>query len=176
MFELYASGRENGVVVGVGAQCSYAVLMHEGLHDPRTLLRSSVAGEALDAWTAQLLGGAGGAAIELGDACKLKEKLGVLADHGGACPAELMAETFELPDGRKLNVSPQQRTQITAPLFEPGLLGEACGGAHRNTWKLRRAHSEGKILKQFQGICGLSVGARAKGTSTSIVKAHMEAV
>ena len=31
VLELYAAGRENGVVLGVGAQCTAAVLVHEGL-------------------------------------------------------------------------------------------------------------------------------------------------
>ena len=64
VLELYAAGRENGVVLGVGAQCAAAVLVHEGLQDPRTLLRSGVAGEALTTWTAQLLGGKGGKPLD----------------------------------------------------------------------------------------------------------------
>ena len=55
VFEMYAYGRENGVVLGSGAQCTYAVLVHEGLPDPRTLLRSSVAGETLTKWSAHVL-------------------------------------------------------------------------------------------------------------------------
>ena len=31
MLELYAAGRENGIVLSVGAQCTAAVLVHEGL-------------------------------------------------------------------------------------------------------------------------------------------------
>ncbi|KAL1524795.1 hypothetical protein AB1Y20_019675 [Prymnesium parvum] len=125
VFELYASGKENGVVVGLGAQCTYAVLMHEGLHDPRTLLRSDVAGEALDRWTAQLLQQVSGGAVDLAHACKLKEALGVVSVEGASDGAEA---AYELPDGRKLTLSAEQRAQITEPLFTPGLVGEACGG------------------------------------------------
>ena len=60
VFEMYAYGRENGVVLGSGAQCTYAVLVHEGLPDPRTLLRSSVAGETLTKWSAHVLQQAAG--------------------------------------------------------------------------------------------------------------------
>ena len=45
VLELYAAGRENGVVLGCGSECTYAVLVHEGLPDPRTQLRSDIAGE-----------------------------------------------------------------------------------------------------------------------------------
>ena len=46
VLELYAAGHENGVVLGSGAECTYAVLVHEGLPDPRTLMRSNIAGDA----------------------------------------------------------------------------------------------------------------------------------
>jgi len=130
VFELYASGRENGVVVGSGAQCSYAVLMHEGLHDPRTLLRSDVAGDALDAWSAQLLQqAAGGGSIDPVAARAAKEALGVVAPQlGGAPPASTEEASYDLPDGRKIRLSAAQRAQIAEPLFSPSLVGEASGG------------------------------------------------
>ena len=78
----YAAGQENGVVVGSGAQCTYAVLVHEGLPDPRTLLRSDVAGDALTQNAAVLLsseaGGTAGALVDLVAAQKAKESLGVV--------------------------------------------------------------------------------------------------
>ena len=129
VFELYASGRENGIVVGAGAQCTYAVLMHEGLHDPRTLLRSNVAGEALDAWTAELLQKAsGGALLDPAAARAAKESLGLVAPAPGVAPAEASEASYELPDGRKLTLSAAQRAQLAEPLFDPTIVGEASGG------------------------------------------------
>jgi len=126
VLELYAAGRENGVVLGVGAQCAAAVLVHEGLQDPRTLLRSSVAGEALTSWTAQLLGGKGGKPLEEAVACRAKEELGAVTGAAGVPPPA--ACQFELPDGRKLTVTPEMRGEIAEPLFRPQLVGEAGGG------------------------------------------------
>ena len=76
ILELYAAGRENGVVVGCGAGCTYAVLVHEGLPDPRTLFRSDIAGDALTAYTARVLQAAnGGGSIDLETARGLVTKL-----------------------------------------------------------------------------------------------------
>lgn len=119
VLELYAAGRENGVVLGVGAQCASAVLVHEGLPDPRTLLRSGVAGEALTAWTARLLGGKGGA-LDEEVACRAKEQLGAVTGAEGVPPPA--AAQFELPDGRKLTVTPEMRGEIAEPLFRPQLV------------------------------------------------------
>lgn len=109
VLELYAAGRENGVVLGCGAACSYAVLVHEGLPDPRTQLRSDVAGDALTAWTAEILQKAGGQGVTEAVARKAKESLALVAVDGeGTPPSEAAASTYELPDGRKLSVSPAQ--------------------------------------------------------------------
>jgi actin len=125
VLELYAAGRENGVVLGMGAQVTSAVLVHEGLPDPRTLTRSKVAGEALTAWAAQTLA-KGGAALDEAAACRAKEQLGAVVGASGVAPPA--AATYELPDGRKLSVSAEQRGQLAEPLFQPTLVGEAGGG------------------------------------------------
>ena len=130
MLELYAAGRENGVVLGVGAQCAAAVLVHEGLQDPRTLLRSSVAGEALTSWTARLLGGKGGKPLEEEAACRAKEECGAVKQCGAVAGAAGVpppaACLFELPDGRKLTVTPEMRGEIAEPLFRPQLVRGGC--------------------------------------------------
>lgn len=122
VFELYASGRENGVVLGIGAQCSYAVVMHEGLHDARTQLRSGVAGEALDDWVARLLQ-KGGAQVDASTAREVKEKLGVVSASMNVADA-----SYELPDGKQITVTTAQRAQMADPLFDPTLMDEAGGG------------------------------------------------
>ena len=91
VFELYAAGRENGVVVGVGAQCTYAVLIHEGLPDPRTQTRMGVAGDALTAHTKAILeasASAKGTSVALADAARCKEALATCDPTGtGAADA-----------------------------------------------------------------------------------------
>lgn len=128
VLELYAAGRENGVIVGCGAECTYAVLVHEGLPDPRTQQRSNIAGDALSAWTAELLGkSAGGAPLPLSAAAKAKEILGAVAsDSAGRTTCS--AGAFELPDGKKLTVSAATRVAMAEPLFDPSMLGQAGGG------------------------------------------------
>jgi len=126
VFELYADGRENGVVVGCGSQCSYAVLVHEGLPDPRTQLRSTVAGEALDSWTAKTVQAAAGCSLEPAVACRLKEDLGFVRKT--ADTAIEGEKQFTLPDGRTLQLSAEQRAAIAEPLFNPMLIDEAAGG------------------------------------------------
>lgn len=128
VLELYAAGRENGVIVGCGAECTYAVLVHEGLPDPRTQQRSNIAGDALSAWTAELLGkSAGGAPLPLSAAAKAKEILGAVAsDSTGRTTCS--AGAFELPDGKKLTVSAATRVAMAEPLFDPSMLGQAGGG------------------------------------------------
>ena len=149
VLELYAAGRENGVVVGCGAQCTYAVLMHEGLPDVRTQLRSNVAGEALTQWTAKLLGQEGAGALDSTVACRAKEALGVVgSDAQGATTAA--AATFELPDGRKLNVTPQTRTAIGEPLFQPTMVDEACGGLPQLVAECIRARDKDGVLESQQ--------------------------
>ena len=132
VFELYAAGRENGVVVGCGAQCTYAVLVHEGLPDVRTMVRSDVAGDALTAYTATILKGiAGGSAsaIDLATAKRAKEALAACAaDESGRPPQGVNDATFELPDGKKIKVDVKSRLSMAEPLFEPTLVGEASGG------------------------------------------------
>ena len=88
VFEMYAYGRENGVVLGSGAQCTYAVLVHEGLPDPRTLLRSSVAGETLTsgARVLQQAAGGGGAAVPDALACAVKERQGAASADAAPPP------------------------------------------------------------------------------------------
>jgi len=130
VLELYAAGRENGVVVGSGAQCTYAVLVHEGLPDPRTLLRLDVAGEGLSAWAARTLSGKGGAPLDEQTATRAKEQLGAAAPpagtHGVVPPPA--AATFQLPDGKTLTVTPEQRAEIVEPLFTPALLDQPGAG------------------------------------------------
>jgi actin-related protein len=126
VFELYASGRENGVVLGCGAECTYALLMHEGLPDARTLVRSDVAGDALTKHTQSVLQqlAGGGGEVPLSAAAKAKETLGFVApDATGQLPKEAAARTFELPDGRKLSVTPQARAAMAEPLFDSSLVG-----------------------------------------------------
>jgi len=126
VLELYAAGHENGVVLGCGAECTYAVLVHEGLPDPRTQLRSNVAGDALTAWTADLLTKSSGGPVDLSAAAKAKEALGAgAADSTGA--TAVAAGSFELPDGRKLSVAPATRVAMAEALFEPSLVGEHGG-------------------------------------------------
>lgn len=126
VFELCAAGRESGVVVGCGAQCTYAVLVHEGLPDPRTALRSGVTGDALTGWTGKRLAKQAGSSLTAAEAQLAKEALGVVAldgDGSGASSSE-----YTLPDGRKLKVDGAEREALAAPLFEPSLLGESGGG------------------------------------------------
>ena len=131
VFEMYAAGRENGVILGCGEQCTYALLMHEGLPDPRTLQRSDVAGAALTQHTAALLAraGGGGSPVDAATARKAKESLGVVArDASGAPPAGVADATFDMAEGRKLTVSAATRAAIGEPLFNPVLAGEQSGG------------------------------------------------
>jgi hypothetical protein len=122
VFELYAAGRENGVVLGCGGDCTYVVLLHEGLPDPRTLMRGSVAGAALTAHTARLLSLSSLAAAEAA-----KVAGGCVAAEGGA-PADGPV-SFTLPDGKTVTVSAEQRAAIAEPLFNPELLLTGDNGA-----------------------------------------------
>mmetsp|Transcript_23167 Transcript_23167/g.59092 ORF Transcript_23167/g.59092 Transcript_23167/m.59092 type:complete len:361 (+) Transcript_23167:114-1196(+) len=127
VLELYAAGQENGVVVGCGAECTYAVLVHEGLPDPRTQMRSDVAGDALTAWAADLLSKSAGASVDKVTAAKAKEALGAVASDSSGT-TNVTAGTFALPDGRKLSVAPSTRVAMAEPLLEPSLVGQAGGG------------------------------------------------
>ena len=129
VFELYAAGSENGVVLGCGAECAYSLLIHEGLPDSRTLVRSDVAGDALTQHAATVLGQLAGATIPLTVACKAKEAIGfVAADSSGALPMGASSHEFELPDGKKINVTPAARASIAEPLFDSSLVGHhTCG-------------------------------------------------
>ena len=106
VFELYAAGKENGVVLGCGEQSTYAVLVHEGLPDPRTQLRSAVAGEALTAWTAKLLSECGGgASFDEGTCRAIKEAVGLVSPQPCAESASRERQQgqqrdFALPDGK----------------------------------------------------------------------------
>ena len=123
VFELYAAGRENGVVVGCGAQCSYAVLVHEGLPDPRTQVRSNVAGNALTAHAATILQqcaaegkGGGASSIDVATAKRAKEVLAICAEgHSGRPPTDTKDSTYELPDGRKIKVDATRRAAMAEP-------------------------------------------------------------
>lgn len=121
VFELYASGRENGVVLGCGGDCTYAVLLHEGLPDPRTLMRGSVAGAALTAHTGRQLSLSCPAAAEAA-----KVAAGCVAAQPGAAADGPVS--FTLPDGKTMTVSPEQRATIAEPLFDPLLLEVERGG------------------------------------------------
>lgn len=151
VLELYAAGRENGVIVGCGAQCTYAVLVHEGLPDPRTQLRSHVAGDALTAWTADLLTKAGAAGVSAALARKAKEALGAVApDSSGAAAPDLGPQTFELPDGKKLTLSAAQRSAVGEPLFDPTLVGEACGGLAQLVGEAIRQRDKDGVLESTE--------------------------
>jgi len=107
VFELYAAGRESGVIVGCGGDCTYAVLMHEGLADPRTLIRGSVAGAQLTAHAASLLAAAAGAALSPAVAEAAKRAVGCVASCSGGA-AEAPAK-FTLPDGKVIEVRAAQQ-------------------------------------------------------------------
>ena len=128
VFELYAAGRENGVVLGTGHQMSYAVLVHEGLPDMRTAVRMRTAGEALTQHAATVLGGSSGAgALDWATAQKAKQALAVCAPDGAS--TEGVADgVFELPDGKKVKVDAKTRCALAEPLLDPTLVGEAAGG------------------------------------------------
>ena len=129
VFELYAAGSENGVVLGCGAECTYSILVHEGLPDSRTLVRSDVAGDALTQHAASVLQQLGGAAVPLAAACKAKESIGFVAANGnGALPTDVSSREFELPDGKKIVVTPAARASMAEPLFDSSLVGHhTCG-------------------------------------------------
>ena len=132
VFELYAAGRENGVVVGSGAQGTYAVCIHEGLPDPRTMVRSEVAGDALTLHTQKVLqqcAGASAGAVDLATAKRAKETIGLCAPGpNGALPEGVKDSLFELPDGKKIKVPVAQRCAIGEAIFEPSLVGVHEGG------------------------------------------------
>ena len=83
----------------------------------------------LTAHTAALLGkSAGGAPLDLATAAKAKVALGgVAADSSGT--TTLAAGSFELPDGKKLSVTPATRVAmaVTAPQAK---LGPPCCDPH----------------------------------------------
>ena len=154
-FELYASGRENGVVVGCGAQCSYAVLIHEGLPDPRTQQRSSTAGDALTAFAAKALKPDSGAALTSEQARAAKEALGVAGlPPSGDADADAAAATapreFKLPDGRVLKASAPQRESLVEPLFAPSLVGEAGGGLAQLAAECIKSRDRDGVLESSQ--------------------------
>lgn len=127
VFELYAAGRENGVVLGCGEQVTYAVLVHEGLPDPRTLLRSKVAGEALTEWTARALKESAGE-MDAPLARRLKEQLGTLLPADGQEGQSACEQNYTLPDGRTLTASAALCSSLAEPLLTPALLGGVQGG------------------------------------------------
>lgn len=172
VFELYAAGKENGVVLGCGAECTYALLMHEGLPDPRTLVRSDVAGEALTRHTQSVLQQlAGGGEVPWAAACKAKETLGLVAPDGsGTLPKEAAARSFELPDGRKLNITPQARASMAEPLFDSSLVGHhttSLAGLCYESIRLRcaRAHRPRQRMSQLRGPLPLATSAPQTGFS-----------
>lgn len=165
VFELYASGRENGVVVGVGEQVAYALLVHEGQPDPRTLVRSSVAGEALTAWAARRLHSANHkdgskkegevvGSMEESVARALKEQLGTLLPlHGeGECAKD---QTYTLPDGRTLTASAETCAAIAEPLFDPSLVGVAGGSLTEMVGEsIRLRDRDGALESTVAGLDG----------------------
>ena len=161
VFELYASNRENGVVLGCGAECTYALLMHEGLPDPRTLVRSDVAGDALTQHTASILqqlgGGAAAAALPFASVAKAKETLAFVAPQGpgAALPKEAAAREFELPDGKKLSVNPEARAAMAEPLFDASLVGQpTCGLAGLVAEAIRCRDKDGMLESTEHGKDG----------------------
>ena len=96
ILELYASGKEDGVLLGVGHTSTYAVLLHEGLPDPRTMVRSSIAGKELDMHVQKLLHGT--AELTEESARHVKEALGHVAPAPGQ-ETGIVAQDFKLPDG-----------------------------------------------------------------------------
>jgi hypothetical protein len=155
IFELYATGRENGVVLGCGEECTYALLVHEGLPDARTQVRSDFAGSALTAHAAATLQRAaagGGAPIDLATARRAKEALAVVAkDDTGATPPEVVAGQFELPDGRKLSVSPTLRAEMGEALFQPKMCGvHECGLAQLVAESIRSRDRDGPCAAQAE--------------------------
>ena len=153
VFEMYAYGRENGVVLGSGAQCTYAVLVHEGLPDPRTLLRSSVAGETLTKWSAHVLqqaAGGGAAAVPDALACAVKERQGAASADAAPPP-----QKFSLPDGKSITLTREQQAQLAEPLFNPSLVGEASGGIANLVGDCLKARDrDGAIESDVFGVDG----------------------
>ena len=129
VFELYAAGRENGVVLGSGADCTYAVMVHEGLPDPRTLLRGSVAGTVLTTHAASVLAGVTGGALDAEAAEAAKIAVGCVA--GAPSSASDVPMSYTLPDGKTIEVPLATRIALTEPLFDPSILRSAAakGGA-----------------------------------------------
>mmetsp|Transcript_69 Transcript_69/g.184 ORF Transcript_69/g.184 Transcript_69/m.184 type:complete len:356 (+) Transcript_69:55-1122(+) len=142
VFELYAAGKESGVVLGCGAECTYAVLLHEGLPDPRTMLRGSVAGQQLTAHAATVLEPA---SLPAESAEAAKRAVGaVSAAAGGAADAPC---SFELPDGRSIEVSASARAAIAEPLFEPSRVGGTSGGLAELVADCIRARDRDGVLE-----------------------------
>ena len=108
-----------------------------------------MAGDALSAWCAAELSktakAEGASALSLEAAERAKEALGVVGGGAPAAPAQ-----FELPDGKKIKVSAEQRAAIAEPLFDPTLVGEAGGGLAQLVADSIRARDRDGVLQSVE--------------------------
>jgi len=130
---LFSTGRTRGLVVESGEGITQAVPVFEGYAIPHAIFKMRVAGQDVTSRVQQLM------ATELGEAASnyrtmqaLKEKVCSAADAGSgghphlgqSDPADEESKSFELPDGKIIQVS--QKVRLGAPeILFGGVEGEA---------------------------------------------------
>jgi len=130
---LFSTGRTRGLVVESGEGITQAVPVFEGYAIPHAIFKMRVAGQDVTSRVQQLM------ANELGEAASnyrtmqaLKEKVCSAADVGSgghpllgqSDPADEESKSFELPDGKIIQVS--QKVRLGAPeILFGGVEGEA---------------------------------------------------
>merc|ERR1719361_1027823 len=132
---LYSSGRTTGCVLDSGDGITHCIPIYEGYSLPHAILRLDMGGRDLTDYFAKLMDDKGHEFSSIADRetlGRIKEKMCYVAgnlqeelEH----PERLMG-TYELPDGRMLDLS-DERVQVPEAIFNPSLVGLEQDGAQR---------------------------------------------
>lgn len=126
VLSVYSSGRGSGICVDCGEEATYLVPVFEGYALAHTQLKIPFAGRHLTQFAKKLLEDSSSTAsnLDLDVARQVKEKFARVAldyDEEMKAPPP-PSNSFELPDGKVLNVGNQMKTCAEA-LFQPSLVG-----------------------------------------------------
>jgi len=130
---LYASGRTTGAVLDVGEGATQAMPVFNGFSLPHAVVRSDVAGADVTEALILNLRRAGLPLVTSAEreiAREIKEATCYVALNPSKDDVSAVATPYRLPDGRVVDVTPQDKCRSAEVLFNPSTAGIEARGAH----------------------------------------------
>ena len=154
---MYASGRQTGLAIDIGAGVAHTVPIYEGHYIPFATNRLELGGDDVTDYLMEILTESGytfTTTSERETARDMKQKLGYVAldlqQEMAKAASTLSQEEYELPDGQVIKVG-DVRFRCAEPFFQPSIV-EQKFYSHNKGWQKRRLQDGGIHIQATDSI------------------------